>query len=525
MLRAARGRRPEIGSANDSMNRFDLPPTRFLCFVALLLMCSLPSARAEQHRNLISGWAEGPPFSYIETRRGIPHWRGLDVELLQEIAERAGYPIEYADLDWTLLVQGIEGGDVDLVPQATRTPAREAFATFSQPYRNETIVLIVKRGRKADFPADSVDELLQMIRATRFRLGVRRGSAYPNAEIRAFLANPVNRAQVVELEQKDLLESLIFGRIDGYLSDRIMAANEIEVRAAADTVVEHSLMISGDLYLMFSKASVQPEVVAAFNRAIDSVHADGTYRRLNEKYAFPILVKLTLDNNWFFAVDIIGTIAFALSGLLLAFRYSYDIFGAFVLASLPAVGGGVVRDLITNRDTLVIVSSPVYLEVVLILVGGGYLAIWGTMAIRKSSLGPTTTAIFERRRDQVRRLIQVSDAIGLAAFTVTGVVAALATGSSPLWLWGPLLAAITAAGGGILRDVVRSDPDVSFIKGEFYPEIAVIWGLIPSVYLEHESGHLSTDDVTIGIVVTFVGAFLTRIATIYFGIRSPRFST
>ena len=275
---------------------------------------------------------------------------------------------------------------------------------------------------------------------------------------------------------------------------------------------------------MFSKASIQPEVVTDFNRAIESVHADGTYRRLNEKYAFPILVKLTLDSNWFFAVDIIGTIAFALSGLLLAFRYNYDIFGAFVLASLPAVGGGVVRDLITNRDTLVFLSSPIYLQVILALVGGGYVAIRGTMAIRMSGLGPAAAALFERRRNQVVRLIQVSDAIGLAAFTVTGVVAALATGSSPLWLWGPLLAAITAAGGGILRDVVRSDPDVPFIKGEFYPEIAVIWGLILSVYLEHESRHLSTEDVTIGIVVTFVGAFLTRIATIYFGIRSPRFS-
>ena len=506
------------------MKRFDLNPIWLLCIVTLLLMCALPSARADQHRNLISGWPLGPPFSFVETKRGVPHWQGLDVELLQEIGKRAGYPIEISELRWTALVQGIESGDVDLVPQATRTPERETFAMFSVPYRTGTVVMVVKRGRKADFPADTSKELVQMIKKTGFRLGVLRGAAYPDAAIRAFIADPEYRHLVVELETKDFLDSLIFGRIDGFLSDRIKAANEIEIRGMAGFVEEHPLMITSDLHLMFSKASVQPDVVAAFNRAIESVHADGIYRRLNEKYAFPILVKLTLDNNWFFAVDIIGTIAFALSGLLLAFRYNYDIFGALVLASLPAVGGGVVRDLITNRDTLAFLSSPIYLQVILGLVGGGYVAIRSTMAIRMSRLGPAAAALFERRRDQVRGLIQFSDAIGLAAFTVTGVVAALATGSSPLWLWGPLLAAITAAGGGILRDVVRSDPDVPFIKGEFYPEIAVIWGLILSVYLEHESRHLSTDDVTLGIVVTFVGAFLTRIATIYFGIRSPRFS-
>ncbi|MEM7170579.1 MAG: transporter substrate-binding domain-containing protein [Pseudomonadota bacterium] len=507
------------------MKRFDLNLGRLLIIVLAFLMWPHLPAHADQHRNLISGWDALPPYSYLESKQGVPHWQGLDVELLQEIARRAGYPIEYADLDWPTLVQGIESGIVDMVPQATYTSTRDAFAVFSRPYRHETVVMIAKRGQSANLPADTPGELVRMIKATGFRLGVLRGAAYPDAEIRAFISDPANSDQVVELEANEFLNSLIFGQIDGYLSDQIMAANEIEIRDAGDFVEEHPLRINGDLYLMFSKTSVQPEVVTAFNQAIESVHADGTYRRLNEKYAFPILVKLTLNNDWFFAVDIIGTIAFALSGLLLAFRYNYDIFGAFILAALPAVGGGVVRDLITNRDTLAFLSSPIYLQVIMILVVGGYAAIRVTMAMRKRSLGAAAVAFFGRRRDQINRLVQVSDAIGLAAFTVTGVVVALATGSSPIWLWGPLLAAITAAGGGILRDVVRSDPDVPFIKGEFYPEIAVIWGLILSFYFEHESRHLSMNDVTIGIVVTFVGAFLTRIATIYFGIRSPRFSS
>ena len=62
------------------------------------------------------------------------------------------------------------------------------------------------------------------------------------------------------------------------------------------------------------------------------------------------------------------------------------------------------------------------------------------------------------------------------------------------------------------------------MKGELYPEIALVWGGILSVYLIDQTRQLNADEIALGLVVTFVGAFLTRIATMYFGIRSPRFS-
>ena len=245
---------------------------------------------------------------------------------------------------------------------------------------------------------------------------------------------------------------------------------------------------------------------------------------MNEKYTFPVLVDLTLKSDWFFIADMIGTIAFALSGVLLAFRYNYDIFGAFVLASLPAVGGGVIRDLITNRETLAIVSSPIYLVTVVVLVVAGFAVIRIGRAIRQSGLGAAAAGLLQRRREHIEYLVQVFDAIGLAAFTVTGVVVAVATQSKPLWLWGPILAALTAAGGGILRDVVRSEPEISVLKGELYPEIAVVWGTILSFYMLWQTRQLDADGIMFGVVVTFVGAFLTRIATVHYGIRSPRFA-
>jgi len=483
---------------------------------------SLPAASYED-RTLTGGWIDFPPFSYVETTRGISRWRGLDVELLQEIAEKAGYTYDspLAAMDWPNLVGQIETGERDMVAIATRTPEREEFARFSIPYRTESMVLILPRGTSDELPIDNDVELVKQIDETNFILGVATGIAYPSAAFRAFVADPANQDQLVTRLSRDLLQELLSGHIDGFLSDRIVAAEFIKTYAAGALVEEHPVKVDGPVYLMFSKVSVPPEVVEDFNLAIEQVHADGTYRRLNEKYAFPILVSVTLHSRWFFIVDILGTIAFALSGLLLALRDDYDIFGALVLAALPAVGGGVIRDLLTNREQLAVLASPIYLEIVIGLVVGGFIIIRVATAARESRFGTAAAGLFGRRRDQVNFLVQAFDAVGLAAFTVTGVVVALATHSQPLWLWGPLLAAITAAGGGILRDVVRSDPHVNALMGELYPEIAVVWGAILSLYLGHETDALNADKVAFGIVATFIGAFVTRVAVIYFGIRSP----
>ena len=68
------------------------------------------------------------------------------------------------------------------------------------------------------------------------------------------------------------------------------------------------------------------------------------------------------------------------------------------------------------------------------------------------------------------------DAVALAAFTVVGVVVVLDT-VQPLWLWGPIAAVLTASFGGLMRDLFRHDRVIANLRGELYPEIAVVGGL------------------------------------------------
>jgi polar amino acid transport system substrate-binding protein len=115
--------------------------------------------------------------------------------------------------------------------------------------------------------------------------------------------------------------------------------------------------------------------------------------------------------------------------------------------------------------------------------------------------------------------------LGWLAFTVIGVVVAVESKSNPLWLWGPLLAALTGAGGGIVRDVIRGDANNPFLKGTFYAEIALVWGLILSLFLMWYANFLDykPNEISLPVVVTLIGALLTRMAVFYLRIKSPMY--
>lgn len=121
-------------------------------------------------------------------------------------------------------------------------------------------------------------------------------------------------------------------------------------------------------------------------------------------------------------------------------------------------------------------------------------------------------------------LFEISDAVGIAAFTVTGVAVAVSQRAEPLWLWAPLLATLTAAGGGILRDIVRQSGDIAALRTQFYAEVPLLWGLLLGLHLSWQTSPLDPDRFVWAVVVTLVGAFLTRLAVVALGLSSPPFA-
>lgn len=150
-----------------------------------------------------------------------------------------------------------------------------------------------------------------------------------------------------------------------------------------------------------------------------------------------------------FILNIIGTIAFAASGAIIAISKKFDIFGVVVLGVTTAVGGGFIRDIVLGNLPPVALRSP---EFTLIAIITAILAF--IPAIRRNL--NTSNKLFDK-------IMFVMDTVGLSAFTMIGVTACFEQGQDSLFICS-FVGIVTGVGGGVIRDVFSSEPPYIFKK-------------------------------------------------------------
>ena len=156
-------------------------------------------------------------------------------------------------------------------------------------------------------------------------------------------------------------------------------------------------------------------------------------------------------------INITGTAAFAFSGYLVGYEKRLDIMGVVITALLTAVGGGMMRDALVSRTPQVFLHTDA-LAVVFVT-----LAVSWLLRLERNKKSALYSAFI------------TADAIGLAAFSITGAQVGLAL---DLNLFGvSTLAFITAVGGGIARDIlVNKIPMI--LKTDLYGSIAIAIGAL-----------------------------------------------
>jgi polar amino acid transport system substrate-binding protein len=473
-------------------------------------------ARISDTERLRGGWHPWDPYQYRDYRRGVPVLTGFDVEIERALARIMGVEILLPEIAWEDLLAALAAGTADIAAGATASEARSVYAYFSKPYRTETDVLILPRGASGRYPFRTIEEMLDTFAKQKFRLGVVAGFIHADERVNAFIADPTHKDQIFPVATgAQNLRNLLAGVIDGFLADRIAAATTAWRRQEGARIEEHPLRFSTDIHFMLSRATQTPQMLARLNDAIDGLRRSGEFRRIADFYALPVLINQTLDSEWFRILAFIGTVAFALSGVVLAYAGQYTLFGALILAALPAVGGGVVRDLLLQREPLGILRTPEPLLTVFGTVLAGMVVVKVMSRVQTGRL-----AKYVQSGPRLgTQLIEVFDAVALAAFTVIGVVVALDTSAQPLWLWGPIAAVLTSSFGGLMRDLFRHDRVTANLRGELYPEIAIVWGLALAMFLEWEGERLEPNEITLGVIVTILGAFLTRMVAIARGMK------
>ena len=194
-------------------------------------------------------------------------------------------------------------------------------------------------------------------------------------------------------------------------------------------------------------------------------------------------------------LDLLGIGVFAVSGALAAGRKGLDLLGVFVLASVTAIGGGTIRDLLLDRHPLFWLGDATFLIVIIAAVA-------------------ITFAYVKWRRPPLASLL-VADALGLALFGIAGAQIAEREGLPAVTVI--LLGTITGVAGGVIRDVLSAEIPFVLRRGNLYAS-AVILGI--AVYLGLEAAGVSQQAAALG-GMAFIAT--TRLAAIRWGLKLPVF--
>ena len=186
-----------------------------------------------------------------------------------------------------------------------------------------------------------------------------------------------------------------------------------------------------------------------------------------------------MEITFLLIVEIIGTLAFAISGIRLAALKKFDWFGAFIVGLVTAIGGGTIRDLFLS-------TTPFWM-----------LNYW-YLIVTAIALG--LVIIFKRYLVRLDHTFFIFDTIGLALFVVIGIQKSLDFGF-PMWV-ATIMGTITGAFGGVLRDILINEEPLIFRK-EVYATACLAGGL--SYWLiSHIRGSIVVQQISCAAIIIIV---------------------
>lgn len=169
--------------------------------------------------------------------------------------------------------------------------------------------------------------------------------------------------------------------------------------------------------------------------------------------------------------ELIGTVAFALSGAMVGLSKKMDIFGVVTLGLITAVGGGVIRDLVLGNTPPATFRNPVYAVFAIITAITVFI--------------PAVRRFLFKKQDLYDKILLLMDSVGLGIFTVVGVETAFLMEHRNIFLL-IFVGLITGVGGGMIRDILAQETPAILVR-HFYATASII-GAVASVIFWHIFG-------------------------------------
>ena len=184
-------------------------------------------------------------------------------------------------------------------------------------------------------------------------------------------------------------------------------------------------------------------------------------------------------------IELLGTFAFAISGIRHAASKHFDWFGGYVCGIAVAIGGGTIRDVMLGT-TPFWMTTPIYMIC--------------------TAVALLTVAFFGRWMEPLKNAWLIFDTLGLALFTIAGIQKSLAFGQ-PFWV-AIIMGCITGSAGGVIRDVLLNNEPVIFQK-EIYAVACVVGGLV----------YWGVCELGLSVEITSVASFLSTCTIRFFAVR------
>lgn len=197
--------------------------------------------------------------------------------------------------------------------------------------------------------------------------------------------------------------------------------------------------------------------------------------------------------NLLYALDLIGTFVFAISGLRLAAKKDMDLFGAAVIAFVTAVGGGTTRDVLLGATPVAWINNIDYPIAIILAV--------------------PFTLLFKKYIVNLKRTFFIFDSIGIALFTISGMQKALDFGLNPGMAM--VMGMVSAVVGGVIRDILCNEIPLIFRK-EIYATPCLLGAF--AFYIFSELG-LNLD---VNYIITTSIILIIRVVAIKYNLSMPK---
>jgi len=195
-------------------------------------------------------------------------------------------------------------------------------------------------------------------------------------------------------------------------------------------------------------------------------------------------------------IEIIGIIAFALTGIYEARKKGMDIIGVYAVAMITAFGGGSLRDIILNRHPLFWIEHYSYTVLLLVL------SVVSVLVIRN---------FFAMNR--IVKVVLVLDALGLGLFSASGASVANQLGCHPFV--SVLMGVTTGVFGGVLRDIICNEIPHVFTRTELYATCAFM-GACSYLFI-----FFTTGNEVLAVITCIAVTFILRMLALRYKIKLP----